>query len=166
MRLNVCTRLCLSSEWLGCSLKVCLVPTRCLIVLSFLSLFHVFFSARRAASRRLTFVESLIRFVPLTDSMGCQNTDCTTLGKAFYFPFSGVAPSQRQRDILSARCLRMNSFSCQTITQTLSVCGLSIYLFYFFSSHFKASVSEVTPAVFAILFQYQKMCILEQSVRQ
>lgn len=166
MRLNVCTRLCLSSEWLGCSLKVSLVPTCCLIVLSFLSLFHIFFSASLAASRRLTFVESLIRFVLLTDSMGCQDTDCTTLGKAFYFPFSGVAPSQRQRDILSARCRRMNSFSCQTITQTLSVCGLSIYLFYFLSSQFKTAVPEVTAAVFAISFQYQKRCILEQSVRQ
>lgn len=56
---------------------------------------------------------------PLTETMGCQNADCNRVGKAFYLSFSGAAPSQRGRYVLSARCLGIHLFSCQTITLTL-----------------------------------------------
>lgn len=132
--LGVCSLPYLSNESPSSSLKVSLVqlPACGLIVVSFLSLFRVFHSARRCQLQaHILFCLSYIRNINRVH--GRQNSNRTTLGKAFYFTFSRVAPSQGRTDILSARCLQMNLFCCQTITQTLLARGLPIYLLYFFS---------------------------------
>lgn len=67
-----------------------------------------------------------------------------------YFTFCRVAPSQRGRDVLSARCLRMNLFPCQTITQTRLVCVLPSYLYNFLYSKLKLVCFKVEPIVFSV----------------
>lgn len=91
----------------------------------------------------------------MTRTVGNQNTDCTTVSKTFYFTFSGLAPAQWGRDILSARCLRMNSFSFQISL----LCGLSSYLFCFLSGKATAAFCKVKPIVFPISFPYHKICL-------
>lgn len=46
-------------------------------------------------------------------------------GRGVLFHIYGLAPFLWGGDVVSARRLRMNSFSCQTLTQTLLACVLS-----------------------------------------
>lgn len=124
---SVCLLLCLSIE--------SLVQFKIYLLFYCLALLFTHTSLSLAFSYRVLLILSYIHPIPQT--MGCQNTDCTTVGKAFYFTFCGVAPSQWGRDILSAKCLRMNSFFFQTIIQMHLLCGLSIYLFCFFLANSK-----------------------------
>lgn len=139
--------------YLDSNLKVSLVQLSFAVLLSCPS-FNYFMSFTLSLAFSYRLLLTLSRVHPITQTMGIHNTDCTTVSKTFYFTFSGLAPSQWGRYILSARCLRIHSFSCQTRL----LCGLSSYLFCFLSRKATAACCKVKPIVFPISFLYHKTC--------